>query len=97
MRYLIAILLALQIALSVRWDGPGRATVSWSGPGCLYRNQTLIACFPRDASYVIELGGPSTDAAYRPASGDVYRLVRDGQEVARAGIRSVVYLAVWRQ
>lgn len=94
------LLLLLQIAppppLTARWDGPGRATITWQGAGCLYRNQVLIACYPRDASYVLELGGPFTDGAFRPTSGDVYRLWGfDGALLGQAEIRSVVYLAAF--
>ena len=101
MRRLLPLLLAiaLQIApaasLSARWDGPGRATLTWSGPGCVYRNQTLLACYPREVGYVLELGGAGPiDAAYRPGAGDVYRLVRFDGTVELAPLRSVTYLAV---
>lgn len=81
--------------LTARWDGPGRAVLTWSGPGCVYRNSTLIGCYPRDASYTLELGGASTDGAFRPAGGDVYLLWGfDGALIEQAELRSVVLLPV---
>lgn len=91
---LLILLALLQPPLTARWDGPSRAVISWSGAGCLYRNQTFLACYPRQASYRIELGGARTDAAYRPEAGDVYALVRPDGAIERAALRSVTYLAV---
>lgn len=97
----LLLLLALTAApptITARWDGPGRATVRWYGPGCVYRVPAdgapiLIGCYPRDASYILELGhtGP-LDAAYRPVSGDTYALWRDDGSVERAPLQSVTYL-----
>lgn len=79
-----AIVLAL---LSALWQGPGRAVVTWEGSGCLYRNQTLIVCVPREqASYTLELGGAGPlDAKFQPQAGDVYTLIRPdgGHETTR--------------
>lgn len=84
--------------LSARWDGPGRATLRWNGPGCLYRVPSgqagiLIGCYRKDVSYTLELGhtGP-LDAALRPAGGDTYVLWRDDGGIERAALRSVTYL-----
>ena len=84
--------------LSALWARPGVAHLSWTGPGCLYRvpsNQTtiLIACYPREGGYAIELGsdGP-LDAAYRPAAGDMYVLWRADGRKEQAPLRSVTYL-----
>lgn len=96
---LLILLLLLQLTpapLRARWDGPGRATITWEGAGCLYRNQTLLACYPREASYVIEIGGPDTDGAYRPQAGDVYRLLRGGVLVEQARLRSELRLPLIR-
>lgn len=97
----LVLLLALQLfepsaSLIARWDGPGRATLIYSGPGCVYRNQVLLpnSCTPRAAMHLLTLGGPDTDAAYRPTGtpDEVFRLVWSGQELASAQLRSLVYL-----
>ncbi len=79
------------LALAVQWLSPTVAEIQWSGPGCLYKNSTLIACYPREgAAYTIELGSyPGLDAAYRPQPNDVFVLVRaDGtQECSVLGAR----------
>ncbi len=63
--------------LTARWDGPGHATIIWSGPGCLYRlpandARAMIECYTKNVTYVLELGhtGP-LDARRRPMAGDV--------------------------
>jgi hypothetical protein len=79
------------------WQTPTVARITWFGPGCLYRNNTLIACYPREASYTLELGATgSLDGAYRPAAGDVFTLARPGGEVDTAPLRSLSYLPAWR-
>jgi hypothetical protein len=93
------LLLAALIALTVRWIAPDVARVAWDGPGCLYKGATLIACYPRQAGYTIELGSyPGLDAAYRPAPNDVFTIVRpDGtSERATLGARPL-YFPVFRR
>lgn len=77
--------------LSALWLGPNRARITWTGPGCLYRNQTLVVCDARQVTHITDLGGPWTDAALRPASGDVYTLVRPDGQKETTPLRSVVY------
>lgn len=67
------------------WTSPHTVQVQWEGAGCLYKNNTLIACYPRDAAYTLEIGNsPSTDAAYRPQPFDVFTLVRPDGSVEKA-------------
>jgi hypothetical protein len=89
-------MIAVLALLSVLWTGPGRVVVSWSGPGCLYIDDALYACYPRKASYQIEVGGPGTDARYRPGPHTVYRLRRSDGAIEEARARSVVYIPVWK-
>lgn len=78
---IIAILLWLLAptppAFSARWDSATSATIAWSTPGraCLSvthatGQRVFIGCY--EGAAVVTLGGPQTDGAYRPMSGDVY-------------------------
>lgn len=78
--------------ISATWLSPGRALLRWDGPGCVYRNQVLIACDARNVSHLMALGGPLTDGALRPAAGDVYTLVRPDGQQETTPLRSVVYM-----
>lgn len=85
------------LLLSALWGGPGWAVLTWQGAGCLYRQPqggtpVLVACYPREGSYTVELGniGP-LDAAYRPAAGDIYTLWRPDGSIEQAPLRSIVY------
>ena len=103
MRLLLAILIALHASsapagVSAHWVTPDVARIEWSGAACLYKGATLIACYPRTASYMIELGSyPGLDAAFRPKPNDVFTIVRrDGtQERAVLGAKPV-YFPLWR-
>jgi hypothetical protein len=89
----LPIVLAL---LSALWAGPGRAVISWSGPACLYRTpaagqQVLIACYPREATYWIELAG-GDDWTRDPQAGDTYTIIRPGGGQEKTRLVSRVYL-----
>lgn len=75
------------------WLAPGRAAISWDAPGraCLFRNETFVGCWDGPARVV--LGGPNTDFRYRPAAGDVFRLVVDSS-VYTAPLQSVIRLPI---
>lgn len=70
------------------WLSPGHALLRWDGPGCVYRNGTLIRC----GTGPVDLGGPLTDGALRPAAGDVYTLIWPGGAHEETTLRSVVYM-----
>jgi hypothetical protein len=110
MRRLAAILalgLLLQPApppFTATWQRPGVARLSWAQPAgvhetCVIRNTTLIGCWydlPAGATgLTLGASGPS-DAAFRPAAGDVFTLARDGA-AAQAELRGVVYVGIVRR
>lgn len=87
--------------LSALWAGATQAIITWQGSGCLYRapageQARLIACDVRDVGHRIILGQGLTDAAYRPAAGDVYVLARFDGSIEKDVLHSTSYLAVWR-
>lgn len=77
--------------LSALWLGPNRARITWTGPGCLYRNNTLIYCDARSVTHITDLGGPWTDAALRPEAGDVYAVVWPDRPTEKAQLVSRAY------
>lgn len=92
----------LLILFTAFWLTASSAVISWSEPGraCLYKEPAIgqvvfIGCY--DGPQRVLLGGPQTDAAYRPAGGDVYVLDRaEGAETAPL-IARPVYLGVVRR
>lgn len=70
---------ALDPQFSARWDSKDSATIQWTQPGraCLSvahadGSGVFIGCYNRVGTITLALGGPQTDGAYRPRSGDVY-------------------------
>ena len=82
--------------ISALWLGPGRAIISWDGPGCVYRNTVLLLCDNRDVAHLLYLGGPLTDGAYRPAAGDVYTLIKPRGGREQAWLVSRLYFPLWK-
>lgn len=97
----LLLLLALSITppdpgLTARWDGPGASVVSWTQTtrGCLYKNETFIACYETPGEYRITFGRVGLlDGTLRPRVGDVYVLWTP-EGTWRAALRGVVRLAV---
>lgn len=87
------------LALRARWTGPGQAVISWQQPAgvrltCLSRQPSggqavQLRCWPDlpPGTMAMRLGGPLTDAAYRPSRGDTY-VLRLGGEDTRAPLES---------
>lgn len=85
---IITILLLLFRADSIAL---GTARLTWQQPAgvhltCISRNTTLIRCWNDlpPGRVAITLGGSQTDAAYRPATGDVFTLALDGDRRSAA-------------
>lgn len=105
---LLLLLLALgatpaPVAFTAQWDTATSATVQWTqtARGCLYREsaigeQVFIGCYARfPATIVVTLGGPQTDAAFRPTTGDVYVLQMDGVTYRAPLVARPVYFPVF--
>lgn len=86
---IIIVLTLLTQPLTATWDGSTRARVT-HGPGCLYRNATLIRCYDRAGVAII--GGKNTDGAFRVAANDVFTLAGADGAQERARLIGRVYL-----
>jgi len=100
-------LLAAIALLTALWQSPGVARITWTVPqglrwACLYRQPTgesavLIACATKPGAYTLELGSVApVGGRMRPAAGDVYAVRFSDETIARAQLRSVSYMPVWR-
>ena len=70
------------------WLGMG-AQINIPAPGCLWvRHQqqkaVLYRCY--DKAQTVVIGGPQTDALYKPAAGDIYILTSPAGVVARTSL-----------
>ena len=85
---------SILLLLSALWLSPGRAEVSWSGAGCLYRQQTQIACYASGSRIELARG---IDGAFAPMAGDVFTLVRGDGTKEETRLISRVYVGVVRR
>jgi hypothetical protein len=91
---ILIVLTLLTQPLQATWDGPHRARIT-HGPGCLWKGNTFIQCYEKEGVLTLGDKGP-LDHAYRPAAGDIFRLVRPGGAVEVAHLRGVLYFPVFR-
>lgn len=88
---------AIVFALSVAWTSLHSVVVTWEGSGDLFINGAHYQNYNRPGvAYIVEIGGPNTDALYRPVAGSPIKFIHsDGSvEETQVGLHRVFLPAV---